>query len=176
MRSMSESAVPTIKKKSRTWRLWLVALGLTALSFAAVAIPVFWIMPFGHQTPSKLAISYALRRITPFLTVVVALALVALAARIWQRGRWFSRLPLPIPVALSIFLVWFSWQNHFEWMFQPLPAAGFVAASAADFVEPKDMVFGVETNGDAAAYPVRQIAYHHVVNDTVGGVPLAVTY
>ena len=33
------------------------------------------------------------------------------------------------------------------------------------------MVIAVELRGDAVAYPVRQMAYHHVVNDQVGGVP-----
>ena len=30
--------------------------------------------------------------------------------------------------------------------------------------------------GEAAAYPIRQMAYHHLVHDTVGGVPVVVTY
>ena len=34
----------------------------------------------------------------------------------------------------------------------------------------------VERNGEAAAYPVRQLAYHHIVQDVVGGVPIVVTY
>ena len=31
-------------------------------------------------------------------------------------------------------------------------------------------------NGDARAYPIREMAYHHIVNDVVGGVPIAATY
>jgi hypothetical protein len=38
------------------------------------------------------------------------------------------------------------------------------------------MVLGVVVNGDAAAWPVNQLAYHHVVNTEVGGVPIAATY
>jgi hypothetical protein len=34
----------------------------------------------------------------------------------------------------------------------------------------------VSLNGDARAYPISQMAYHHVLNDTVAGVPIAVTY
>ena len=37
-------------------------------------------------------------------------------------------------------------------------------------------MLAVERNGEAAAYPVRQVAYHHIVQDVVGGVPVAVTY
>ncbi|MCP5111656.1 MAG: DUF3179 domain-containing protein [bacterium] len=38
------------------------------------------------------------------------------------------------------------------------------------------MVLGVEVGGEARAYPLDLIAYHHIVNDEVNGQPLAVTY
>lgn len=171
------SAIPVPPSRRRgTWRAWLAIFGLAIASFVAVAAPVFMINPFGHQTPTKLAVSYALRRATPVATILVVVAIVWLAVRIWPRARWYKRIFLPVPLALAVFVAWFSWQNHFEWMFRPIPKPGFVAAEQADFVKGPDMVFGVASNGDAAAYPVRQIAYHHVVNDTVGGVPLVVTY
>ncbi|MBI1374140.1 MAG: DUF3179 domain-containing protein [Phycisphaera sp.] len=39
-----------------------------------------------------------------------------------------------------------------------------------------DPVVGVTINGESRAYPVRFIRFHEVVNDTLGGVPIAVTY
>lgn len=39
-----------------------------------------------------------------------------------------------------------------------------------------DRVVGVELNGDARAYPLRLMVWHEAVNDTVGGVPVVVTY
>lgn len=39
-----------------------------------------------------------------------------------------------------------------------------------------DKVIGVVLSGEARAYPLRVLAWHEVVNDTVGGVPIAVTY
>jgi hypothetical protein len=38
------------------------------------------------------------------------------------------------------------------------------------------MVMAIEINGDAVAYPVRQMGYHHVINDVVGGKPITATY
>jgi hypothetical protein len=38
------------------------------------------------------------------------------------------------------------------------------------------LVVGVEHNGEAKAYPVRYILYHHQVQDTVGGKPMIITY
>ena len=34
----------------------------------------------------------------------------------------------------------------------------------------------VEIDGDARAYPVQMLIWHEIVNDTVGGIPVAVTY
>jgi hypothetical protein len=44
------------------------------------------------------------------------------------------------------------------------------------FLLPTDRVIGVEIRGDARAYPVRLLRWHEIVNDTVGGVPIVVTY
>lgn len=40
----------------------------------------------------------------------------------------------------------------------------------------KDPVISVEIDGDARAYPLRIMMYHEIVNDIVGGRPVAVTY
>jgi hypothetical protein len=54
----------------------------------------------------------------------------------------------------------------------------FVTALEADerFFEPGDLVIGVEINGDARAYGIAHLSRHEIVNDTVGGVPIAVTW
>lgn len=39
-----------------------------------------------------------------------------------------------------------------------------------------DAVLGLSLDGEAAAYPVRLLNWHEIANDTVGGVPVAVTY
>ena len=65
--------------------------------------------------------------------------------------------------------------DYFEWMFHPDTAPGF-ATIANTTLGASEMVMAVQFNGDARAYPIREMAYHHVVNDVVGGVPIAVTY
>jgi hypothetical protein len=44
------------------------------------------------------------------------------------------------------------------------------------FVVSDDTVVAVEINGEARAYPIRYLQWHEIVNDVVGGVPVAVTY
>lgn len=41
---------------------------------------------------------------------------------------------------------------------------------------PNEPVIGVEIAGDARAYPLRILIWHEIVNDTVGNLPVAVTY
>ena len=61
-------------------------------------------------------------------------------------------------------------------MFAPLEGPSFAAADAADWVGEDETVMAVVVNGEAAAYPVRQLAYHHIVQDVVGKEPIVATY
>ena len=50
------------------------------------------------------------------------------------------------------------------------------AAGAEDWMEPDEPIIGVEIGGDARAYPVAMLSRHEIVNDTVGGAPIAATW
>lgn len=53
----------------------------------------------------------------------------------------------------------------------------FLQRSRADALYASDeLVLGIEINGDARAYSVPLLSRHEVVNDTVGGKPIAVTW
>ncbi len=52
----------------------------------------------------------------------------------------------------------------------------FVAVSQAPDLAPTEPVIGLAIEGDARAYPLRVLTWHEIVNDVVGGVPVAVTY
>ncbi|MEA2023317.1 MAG: DUF3179 domain-containing protein [Actinomycetota bacterium] len=45
-----------------------------------------------------------------------------------------------------------------------------------EILDPSESVVALEINGDARAYPIRAMIWHEIVNDTVGGVPVSVTY
>lgn len=47
---------------------------------------------------------------------------------------------------------------------------------AARYLLDDDLVFGVEINGDARAYPLRIMGWHEMFNDVIGGVPVALAY
>jgi hypothetical protein len=50
------------------------------------------------------------------------------------------------------------------------------AAQAEPWLAPREPVLAVEVAGDARAYPLQILMWHEIVNDTVGGRPVAVTY
>ncbi len=52
----------------------------------------------------------------------------------------------------------------------------FTEASQEYHVSDSDTVLGLEINGDVRAYPLSILVWHEIVNDNVGGVPVAVTY
>ena len=52
----------------------------------------------------------------------------------------------------------------------------FLRPDEVDFLGETEPVLAVEIDGDVRAYPVQILMWHEIVNDTVGGVPVAVTY
>ena len=49
-------------------------------------------------------------------------------------------------------------------------------AGGAAQMDPSERVIGVSINGDHRAYPLNLLSRHEIVNDTVGGKPIAVTW
>lgn len=50
------------------------------------------------------------------------------------------------------------------------------AQEADDWFSPYEQVIGLSLNGDHRAYSVPQLSRHEIVNDVVGGKPVAVTW
>ena len=156
---------------------WALATLVATAMFVWVAVPVFLIMPFKPQTPLGVALSFELRQKAAMVTLVGAILLFALLVRLARNAtRWWQWPPIVLLAALGAGPTWFARQNHFEWMFNPLPDPTYAPATLVDFVDDRDMVVAVEIGGEAVAWPVRQMAYHHIVEDKVGGVPVVSTY
>jgi hypothetical protein len=155
--------------------IW-IAFSLCALAAIGLFfIPAFIIRPFRYQAPHALLVAMALRQRASLGTLIAALACFVLAFELWRTvGRWRKGL-----LVLILFVVAFSTVmarlNYFEWMFHPIAGAQFLAQSDSK-LDPKEMILAVRLGSDARAYPISQMAYHHVLNDVVAGVPIAVTY
>lgn len=167
-------AIPSLAKGRRLAGAAFVLL--LVLSLGVVMIPLRLVRPFSPQTPEGLALSYALRQWAPLATLVAAVVALPLAALLWRNARRWGRVVIALASVALLGAAWQSRQNVYEEFFAPIEATRSAPASLALWVEENDPVLSVTLNGDAAAYPVRQIAYHHIVQDVVGGVPVAVTY
>jgi thiol:disulfide interchange protein len=157
---------------------WLLLLLIIAASVAFVVVPVFLIQPFRPQTEGALATGYEVRRVAPWATLALVAAGGWLVWRMWRASsRWWARalmvlLLLPVPAC-----AWAARQNVYELMFNPFEAPAYARPEeAAEYVGDGDMVLAVERGGERVAYPVRLMAYHHLVADSVGGVPVVATY
>lgn len=156
-----------------SWGLLLLSAGICV---AAFAYPMLVIQPFQHQDPGQLAAALEVRRWGPWAALC---SLVVAAACI--RVLWPSCTSRRIRAGLSVLGILavagtvLSHINIFEWMFHPIDSVAVLSAAEAK-LEKDDMVLAVSAAGHARAYPVRMMAYHHLVNDWVGGVPLVGTY
>jgi hypothetical protein len=145
------------------------------IAIALFFVPAFIIRPFTHQSARALALAMNFRDHAPAGTLIAGFACLVFGFLLWRHSnRWLKSL-----VVLTLLVVTFSTVmarlNYFEWMFHPIAGAQFVAQSASK-LDPKEMILAVSLGGDARAYPISQMAYHHVLNDVVAGVPIAVTY
>jgi hypothetical protein len=156
---------------------WAILLLITLGTLAIVLTPAWIIQPFKPQSARGLEVSYALRRWSPLLTLIALAVAVLLASWLWRGSlRWWRKAALVVVFLPLVAATWFARQNHFEWMFNPLANAAYAKTSQAEFIGDADIVMAVESNGEAAAYPVRLMAYHHLVQDVVGGTPIVATY
>ena len=58
----------------------------------------------------------------------------------------------------------------------PLRFPSMISAEEARYLRDSNIVFGLEVNGDARAYPKRILAWHEMFVDEVGGVPVTGVY
>jgi len=159
----------------RNYVRWLPIVLLTIVGVGLFLVPAVIIRPFHYQSPAALSLAIAVKWAAPLLTLATLGGVLILGTRLWRGSLWASRAGLVLAILLSAAAAVMVRLNYFEWMFRPIPAAGFLAASDAALGD-AEMVMTVSFGPEARAYPIRQMAYHHILNDTVGGEPIVVTY
>jgi hypothetical protein len=148
-------------------------LGLGGLVAFEIA-KVYFIMPMpGSQRLDSLDFAYFLHTWRwAFRGFFGVLALVGAREAFRIRRQWLP--VLAVLPALGIVGL-FNFKMTADHMFQE-PVNPVYAGKDKNAVDAEAVVIGVEHNGEARAYPVRFIVYHHQVRDTVGGQPVMVTY
>lgn len=153
-------------------RLLLAASLLVALF--CLAWPMYVIRPFRGQGPAELDSALLVLRWRPYLLAACLVTSLLAAKSAWPktRLRQAALAAVPLTVALAFGL---SRVNVFEIMFHRIDVPTFEPA-AQTTLAPDDKVLAITANGAARAYPVRALAYHHIVNDTLADVPIVGTY
>lgn len=163
----------------QTRRAVLLGSLLAVIVAVATVITPYWVMrPFRPQGPGELQVALVTLRFAPWLLLGALLLAGTMVWRAWSVGgawRWLRRIGTTLALLLVIAAAAASRVNLFEKMFAPLAGPTFVAAAGAP-LPADDVVMAVLQGGAARAYPVRIMAYHHVLNDELGGVPLVITY
>lgn len=153
--------------------LWLFLAALGTMAFAAY--PIYVIRPFRKQDPAALDRAlWVLLHDKPIL-VVLALTIAALVFLVWRRAGRITRLLLAPTAFLVILAAVSAWINPYEHMFHPFGEPHYIAAQQAS-LDANDMVIVVTQGGESRAYPIREMGYHHIVNDRLHGLPMVVTY
>jgi hypothetical protein len=164
-------------KRSDRFRWILVLVACLAVSLVSVAYPLYVIRPFRAQGARELTMALAVSRFGAILSAVSALAAVATAVVYWRSPAPLLSRRLAVASAMLVFvLALLSRANVYEdLMFHPVQHPEFAVATEAK-LEPNDKLIVVKIGGSARAYPIREMGYHHVVNDMVGGTALVATY
>lgn len=147
----------------------MLAVALTILNIALILAPLIIALPPVNQTPEMLAAAHLAQVLVPF----TSLALSALAAiQLWRHRNWRAGALL----AVTLVCVALSRANLLERVFAP--ARNVETAAVGDFhdIRDTDMVIGLVIGGRSRAYPVRYLAYHHMLNDQLGSTALLPTY
>ena len=162
---------------TRRTRFCLAVIGVAlagALFF--IAYPNYVIRPFRHQGSQELQTALFVLRYQHFFELLcTAVALGALGILLHSESRRRVRIGAIIAASVTLLCAGLSRINVYEIMFHPAGAPSFQSISEAR-LDAKEMLLAVNLNSDSRAYPVRAVAYHHIVNDVAGGIPLVATY
>jgi len=155
-------------------RFTLIA-GLLLL-FAAEILRVYYIMPFpGSQHDERIGFAYWLGRNIGWLRIVLLLLIAWPLIQSFRYNKWWKRIVLVLLLAFyGIVFYFFNFRFEADKMFYQPKHKNFIAGNnnGADTI----LVVGVAINGEAKAYPIQIIGYHHQVRDTIGNTPAIITY
>ena len=138
---------------------------------------VYFIMPFpGSQKLDVVETAYWLDQNINWIRLILMVLLIYPLADVIRRTLPWQKVLIGALVAgyLTVFY-FFNFRFLADKMFYQPTVVAF-ADVTENKVDSSRLVIGVELHGESKAYPIQLIGYHHQVRDTVGGIPVMVTY
>ncbi len=147
----------------------LVGLGLLEI------LKVYFIMPMPgiSQQIESIDVAYFLHTYRWYFRIVFGIMILAGAASAFRIKRWW--LPMLPLLVVVIIVYYFNFKMTAEAIFREPEKLSF-HPKGEYLLGDTSLLIAVVYKGEAKAYPVRYIVYHHQVRDTVGGKPVMVTY
>ena len=123
---------------------------------------VYYIMPFpGSQKSESIDYAYWIHNNIYWVRLILLLVAIYLFVPAFKRGRNISKLLLAFVVVLYLVIVYFlNFRMQADKMFIQTKNLEFKNATE-NKVDNKKLVLGVVVNGQAKAYPIQLIGYHH---------------
>jgi hypothetical protein len=158
---------------TRTYRFIAGMVLLLALEICRV----YFIMPFpGSQRSETIDLAYFIHNNIVYFRIIGLLLIASPAFYYFNSGGKTAKWIVAISLAafVSIFYL-FNFRFMADKMFYQ-PKLKVFADTSANQIPEKNLVLGVNLNGEAKAYPLEIIGYHHQVRDTIGNTPAMITY
>ncbi|HRX93579.1 MAG TPA: DUF3179 domain-containing (seleno)protein [Chitinophagaceae bacterium] len=147
--------------------------GLAGLILFEV-LNVYFIMPMpGSQEMKSISIAYFLYSWRWIIRAVFLLMVIMGIVDAFRRKRkWIPAIVLLVACSVAYL---FNFKMTAEKMFLQ-PKHVMLKSRAENVLPGSRLVIGVENNGEANAYPIEFLAYHHQIKDSIGGKPVIITY
>lgn len=134
---------------------------------------VYFIMPLpGSQEARSIDLAYFLYSYRLIFRILFGLMILVGLVPSFKSSKWLTLIALFLVAAVEYVV---KYEMAADTMFYE-PRYLNMAVVPDNIVSDERLVLGVEFHGEARAYPIQFIGYHHKVFDTIGGKPIMVTY
>ena len=147
------------------------------LLFATEILRVYFIMPFpGSQHSNTIDLAYFIHRNRIFLRLLGLLLVIYPLYAYLSKGKTWSKVLLSTTLVLyAVIFYFFNFRFEADKMFYQ-PGSVKFADAATNKIPLDKLVIGLTLNGEARAYPIQIIGYHHQIRDTFRDSHLMITY
>jgi hypothetical protein len=153
----------------------LFYIGISLLVLFEIA-NVYFIMPMpGSQRMASIDLAYKLYSWRWLFRAIFVVMIIAGAPAAWRTP---SRTRFAVP-ALLVLAAAIAYMVNFQMVADKMfiaPKSVTMVTADRNKVDTSRLIVGVDINGQARAFPIQFIGYHHQVRDTVDGKPIMVSY
>ena len=155
----------------------LIVFMALLLLFSAEILRVYFVMPYpGSQVSNTVPYAYWLDQSIVWIRVLVLLLICFALVIVFKNGKIWEKIFLSVILAsYAVIFFYFNFRLQADKIFHQPVNKSFAAATSSE-MEKSKLVIGVLIDGQAKAYPIQLIGYHHQVMDTIGKTPVMITY